>query len=1038
MLEESDSIADGSNSIKTDIGGKTVGNLSAKARKARELERRRARGEASCAECRRLKLKCNRKVPCATCVRRGCHSICPNGSLAPGQGTRFVLANTDKLHIKLLEMSKRIRQLEDALQIAQTSISPAPHPLLSEHLLSIKAGVDMVETEETIEHEEGDEEAEMSAAFGTLTISERGEARFVGRVGTEALLVGATDEEVPSTHKDSNPRCVLPDEINYASKAFPFTTNFLPKSQIIALIEARLPSYERATALAEAFLENLAWFFRPIQREQIMEDLIPLIYKKRRRSEHAGAESNIITGSECTAVRMHELALALMVFSCGAAGDLTLAPRNAEAELYNQLARAALSAQPVFSCGVSLETVQTVLLLASYDFYTCTKITLESAWKMMSFGSVLASSIGLHRDPAGWNLEPKFVQRRRSLFWEVFAIDKWKSLGSGRPAVFHLREIDYEFPEDNDATVGDDGTKIPGFYRWKYSFAKEIIAPISEQLCLVRPVKYSEIMELDRKLRDFKNHPLVMDLSKGDRKTANMQEYMWGISKEIALLFIHRNFFACAMLEHPANPLSSPFALSFLSAYSNAIKLLRVMRATFEQNSQVMLRQWPIWAHTLTAAVIVGSIASRSNKSTLATAALKELNLAIVMFEAAKVHPVAKRGLPILYRLREKAHIALQNACIREREISGLPLMPERTDEKDPEGDAELSILRGTARFVRTTSRNLDRHDNTGSTIESNASESEKSNKEALPHQGGFLDFAKQRTSQPTSVPNFAGQGTTDTRSTLASTFSPASQLGMASNMVGGSGAGTITGTGTNTASQELQAASGADGIPPWLFFDQRHDSTQLPSDFNPTSLFGTGNSPDMSAAQTSTYSTGTSHTTSVYTSASPLPYAPADHFNTPGSSGSSSSGADTWKGLGFGPVLDDLISESMRLSNSDPNISGSGHVNAGRNNAASMSLLEPSQDQAMPTNASTQATAQWSDSHNNTADYDSSNMSVDGQYLFGGFGMSGYGGHEGQIGMEVGDGGLDNSEVAAAWRSIIADHEVQFDGSASGFDMFP
>lgn len=36
-------------------------------------------GELSCAECRRLKLRCDKKVPCGSCMRRGCESICPCG-----------------------------------------------------------------------------------------------------------------------------------------------------------------------------------------------------------------------------------------------------------------------------------------------------------------------------------------------------------------------------------------------------------------------------------------------------------------------------------------------------------------------------------------------------------------------------------------------------------------------------------------------------------------------------------------------------------------------------------------------------------------------------------------------------------------------------------------------------------------------------------------------------------------------------------------------------------------------------------------------
>ncbi|KAF6744499.1 hypothetical protein DFP72DRAFT_825744 [Ephemerocybe angulata] len=69
----------------------------------------------SCCECRRLKLKCDRNFPCASCKKRGCAEICPEGVLVSGKGTRFILANTEQLHGKIHEMSERIRVLEDAL-----------------------------------------------------------------------------------------------------------------------------------------------------------------------------------------------------------------------------------------------------------------------------------------------------------------------------------------------------------------------------------------------------------------------------------------------------------------------------------------------------------------------------------------------------------------------------------------------------------------------------------------------------------------------------------------------------------------------------------------------------------------------------------------------------------------------------------------------------------------------------------------------------------------------------------------------------------
>lgn len=56
----------------------------------------------------------------------------------PTHTLRFILANTEQLHDKIKTMSERIRQLEEALQVVQSQISPEEHPLLRQDLLSIK------------------------------------------------------------------------------------------------------------------------------------------------------------------------------------------------------------------------------------------------------------------------------------------------------------------------------------------------------------------------------------------------------------------------------------------------------------------------------------------------------------------------------------------------------------------------------------------------------------------------------------------------------------------------------------------------------------------------------------------------------------------------------------------------------------------------------------------------------------------------------------------------------------------------------------
>jgi hypothetical protein len=53
---------------------------------------------------------------------------------------RFILANTEQLHDKIVELSERVRQLEDALG---DLASDASHPLLAPELLKIKTFQDL-------------------------------------------------------------------------------------------------------------------------------------------------------------------------------------------------------------------------------------------------------------------------------------------------------------------------------------------------------------------------------------------------------------------------------------------------------------------------------------------------------------------------------------------------------------------------------------------------------------------------------------------------------------------------------------------------------------------------------------------------------------------------------------------------------------------------------------------------------------------------------------------------------------------------------
>lgn len=97
-------------------------------------------------------------------------------------GPSFILADTEQLHRKISEMSNRIRQLEDALAILQSTVSDQRHPLLNDDLLKIKFGAETLRSPRSSSPgDEQDNPRQSIDATGTLTLGESGEVKYFGR-----------------------------------------------------------------------------------------------------------------------------------------------------------------------------------------------------------------------------------------------------------------------------------------------------------------------------------------------------------------------------------------------------------------------------------------------------------------------------------------------------------------------------------------------------------------------------------------------------------------------------------------------------------------------------------------------------------------------------------------------------------------------------------------------------------------------------------------------------------------------------------------
>ncbi|KAF7325962.1 Zn(2)-C6 fungal-type domain-containing protein [Mycena kentingensis (nom. inval.)] len=632
----------------------------------------------SCAECRRLKLRCDRVFPCASCIRRGCANLCPSGTLEKGkrgflkrleqslpnakpgsddtqsgQVAMFVARDT--------AMTKRIQELEAALTAAGVPIPGNAPPTADSTLHEGETRAKRPRTLSNADPPTMSDAMDVTLGFGTLTIDVDNRSRYVGPSGGAAYLA---DWWKKAGHSRRG------SEDNGVEHAALTDGRSMSPQQMAILAKMRcLPRYEDAVQIAGIYFVNASYMYEVIPRGIFFENVLPAIYPDRTLPY---APTNL-----------HILALLAMVLALGTYFDLVHPPDVVRpiAARYYDLAVTALN----ITIPLKLDTIpaiQTLNLMALYFLSTQDERGGEPAWQVLGMAMRAIQAQGCHRDGALWKLPPQELEERRRVFWETHMYDRIQSFTFGRPYSQSDAHHDCVMPQTCDTPLpSDDDRELASFshlqwHNYKFNFAR-MLGRIADMVFSAQGSTYTVILELNKEINDsyaslpawmrpeaVKNpikqlptHALAgdADLRRNAQVASLAQMYF------LTLVHLHRGPFCRALMLGEKGLATSMYKTSIEGLTVAARAIIDNARGFFALHPGLACRMWYFVFHSFTAAVCLAVLVIIAPSHALAPGAYESVEAAIELFDRASGER-ARLAAERMKLLASRAGQAMENA----------------------------------------------------------------------------------------------------------------------------------------------------------------------------------------------------------------------------------------------------------------------------------------------------------------------------------------------------------------------------------------
>ncbi|WWD05220.1 hypothetical protein V865_003293 [Kwoniella europaea PYCC6329] len=639
-------------------------------------------GKKSCAECRRLKAKCDRVFPCSNCRRRGCALVCPEGDLSCMQGKRLVLASTEQLH-------ERIAQLESALFQSHGRTSTGHHPLLAPEYLdggfaSLPPPPPLVQNDSldnshspksgSHSHSNGDAHnrspkgpsSASSLILATPQLSaERSSSQ--GRMAVESLLT--EDAAAPEGKREDEwagenaaPAMIIGTVGNQANEDLDERHQVFERLKKLLRV---LPCREEVQRKAEAFWKTSVWYQTVLHKEEF-----DAIY-----------EPAVFAPTPANPLSPHKLAVVLIVLTLDTYLDISSDEENLVVAEYWDAFQRCFDTR--FGWAASVAGVQALALATLFVGFGWRGARASNFYWLRQMTSA-SMQLGLHKDPHP-SLPEEEREFRRRLFHEIFVLDCLISLNHGQRTAIPLEYVEAAYPKS--ATT---------LSLKKYDFMKLVKTQVIDIGCLPdsAPADWDTVEDVKNKLMKFdvtaipwlhcpllRGEPLPPPVEgfTGEDALA-LQSTTTSMCHYKAMLYLFRPSLRRLVARLRSKPRESVVfsdadreTVSMTYRACHAITLTSYFMA--RKHPRLMARCWMVWVQTFSAAVSMAALAIWCGphlESTFVGSAYQELSEACDMIgeNGSKRSLGVLSLLPILKALVANRYPQVVGKQVNETSIS--------------------------------------------------------------------------------------------------------------------------------------------------------------------------------------------------------------------------------------------------------------------------------------------------------------------------------------------------------------------------------